>query len=440
VIGSGVDIAAGAIDLPFFPNPAYDPVAAARLLRRSAIDMVLRPYLDQFDDLLDWGHFVARAVAEGSVETASLFRGRAAELSELSPWLDGVGKEGLAVVTGGPGSGKSTLLGVLVCAAHPALADATEVAMAGVRGDLPARNPQLAAVHARDREVAEMQASIAAQLGLEEPPEGWAAGLATVLAGVPGNPVVALDALDEARDPFAVLNELIVPLVEARRPDGTPACRLLLGFRPAHTFDGLVAEAGSSGLLVDLDDVPPTVLAEDLRTFVSDVLRRGGYGPAALRHARETLASQVAETLVSPPPAPAGDPRWGQFLVAQLFAGYLSHLEPVTDAGAAADLARTVPTTVPGVFELDMAARSPSSPWMRPLLAAVAHAHGPGMPRRIIRSVIGLFHPRGPPPSRCRVTRISVGRSSRGAAFCVPTWTPRGRSYTGSSTRRSPII
>jgi energy-coupling factor transporter ATP-binding protein EcfA2 len=69
----------------------------------------------------------------------------------------------LVVVTGSPGAGKSALLGVLVCAAHPQLRHATQDVWRTAAAR-PSENPALAAVHARQRSMAEITASLGRQL------------------------------------------------------------------------------------------------------------------------------------------------------------------------------------------------------------------------------------------------------------------------------------
>ena len=109
--------------------------------------------------------------------------------------------------------GKSALLGVLVCAAHPRLRESTQQ-LWWVAAHRPSQNPHLAAVHAHQRGVAEITASLGRQplgsYGARYPgPEVFPGGevfpadartpaeLIVAIAGLAVRPVIVLDALDE---------------------------------------------------------------------------------------------------------------------------------------------------------------------------------------------------------------------------------------------------
>ncbi|WP_148588914.1 hypothetical protein [Streptomyces sp. WAC01526] len=62
-------------------------------------------------------------------------------------------------MTGGPGSGKSALLGVVVCAAHLHLRSATHHLWRHIV-TRPSANDRLVAVHARQRGVRDLTASL----------------------------------------------------------------------------------------------------------------------------------------------------------------------------------------------------------------------------------------------------------------------------------------
>ncbi|WP_460492409.1 hypothetical protein [Dactylosporangium cerinum] len=67
----------------------------------------------------------------------------------------------------------------------------------------------------------------------------------------------------------------------------------------------------------------------------------------------------------------------------------------------ASELGRRVPMTLPDLLELDLTVRA-GVRWLRPVLAAVAHARGDGMPARIIghaaRAFLGVQIPEEAPP------------------------------------------
>jgi hypothetical protein len=153
------------------------------------------------------------------------FTGRVDQLRRLATWMDSHndladpsgrddgGGAGLRVVTGNSGVGKSALLGVLVCAAHPRLRESTQQ-LWWVAAHRPSQNPHLAAVHAHQRGVAEITASLGRQplgsYGARYPgPEVFPGGEVfpadartpaepiVAIAGLAVRPVIVLDALDE---------------------------------------------------------------------------------------------------------------------------------------------------------------------------------------------------------------------------------------------------
>lgn len=147
-------------ELPFFRNPRQpNPAAEAA----AAVEPAAAPFLDP---ALDEEHFRDRAAGHGPAAgrvTAGCFTGRAPQLRKLAAWLDGDGDGGVTVVTGGPGAGKSALLGLLVCAAHPGLRGVTQD-LWWAAAARPSENPELAAVHARQRALPVILGSLTAQL------------------------------------------------------------------------------------------------------------------------------------------------------------------------------------------------------------------------------------------------------------------------------------
>ncbi|MGH3900951.1 MAG: hypothetical protein ACRDTA_22450 [Pseudonocardiaceae bacterium] len=284
-------------DLPFFRNPTYVNDSRNRL--RTHLEPELLPFLDDLHEGLDTKHFLERAagvgrLAEHADGLVGCFSGRERELRRLSPWMNGVGDEALAVVTGSPGVGKSALLGVLVCASHPQLREPTKPVW-----DRVAQAPYpildgLAAVHARGRGLGQIVESITAQLGI--PTEVSTIELVSQMSERTTPAVVVLDALDEADGAETILNELLLPMIGARRANGSAAVRLLVGLRRYDEFQPLLALARKSELFVDLDDVPGEVLEDDLNNYVTELLRAV---PAYRRHGAVygAFASEVARVL-----------------------------------------------------------------------------------------------------------------------------------------------
>lgn len=371
-----LDPAQNVPELPFFPNPRFvdDPQRQAR----QAIESPLRSFLDELDDVFDAEHFLGRV--------GSHFAGRRRQLRDLARWMDGAEPaSGLRVVTGSPGVGKSALLGALVCAAHPILSAAVPHVRARLEAaGCPSRNAYLGAVHARQRRVPELVDSLVRQFGLPQPGRGRSVeGLIGELAGLPVTPVIVVDAVDEALDPKRVIRDFLLPLVGARQLDDTPVCRLLVGFRPWQEFRLLRRMAAEDYGLTDLDTVAPAELRADLEEYLQTRLADvTGYESAAQRPVRERLATTIAGRLVDDEAAP-GQPEWGAFLVAGMFAGYLDHVPPVTSLNKAEKLGATAPRSLPEVLELELGARHDRAE-LRATLAAVAHAVGEGAPAEVV--------------------------------------------------------
>ncbi|MFD1152548.1 AAA family ATPase, partial [Saccharothrix hoggarensis] len=397
VTASLVDISAD-VEPAFFPNPAYDPGSRSRL--RASVDPGVLPFLDDLDEGLDARHFLERATGLGRLtDTGSglvgCFTGRDRELRRISPWLN-VGDEPLCVVTGSPGAGKSALLGVLVCAASPSLRDATRPIWEDV-AQPPLPVADLAAVHARQRGLAAVAASIARQLGLPE--NSTPADLVTALRDRSVRPVLVLDALDEADDPDSLVTGLLLPLTDPDAP-GTPV-RLLVGVRRYDAFAPLFERAW----LVDLDQVDRWVLEDNLFHYVSRLLRttaeyrEDGGVVGAFAHA-------VASVLAAPDAD--GRRKWGPFLVAGLYTRHFITANAervVTDPASAGDLGRRVPTDLRGVLELDLELESGQF-WLRPVMTALAHARGAGMPVSVLTRIAHVFADADRPTPRPTTAQI----------------------------------
>ncbi|MDX8146931.1 hypothetical protein SK854_32785 [Lentzea sp. BCCO 10_0061] len=373
-----IDPAQPVPELPFFPNPLYADNPQRRA--RQAIEAPLRGFLDELDDVFDPEHFLSRV--------GTHFTGRRRQLRELTLWMDGgAPTSGLRVVTGSPGVGKSALLGMLVCAAHPVLADAVP----HIRGRLeaaaqPSRNHYLGAVHARQRTCDEIVASLGRQFGLVEPFAGWSSRrLIRELSELPVTPVIVVDAVDEALDPVRVVTDLLIPLATAEQLDGGPVCRLLVGLRPWDEFALLRNMAAASRELLDLDKVGASEFRKDVKEYVATKLADlENYALAGQRAVREQLARTIAGQLVPESKLPA---EWGAFLVAGLFAEYLDSRAAATTKESARRLGEVVPRSLPGVLELELGAR-PDRTRLRATLAVLAHAKGDGMPIEVLELLL----------------------------------------------------
>ncbi len=385
VHGSLLDLAQDPPSLPFFPNPHHRPAGAVPQPVRGAgaaqVDV---------DEGMDPRHFIRAASGLGgpAADDAGCFRGRTTELVTLTEWFAGHDTARVRVVTGSAGAGKSAIIGMLVCAAHPALRQATRHVWSRADG-MPQAHPRLAAVHARQRSLPEVVASVARQLGHRGPGHDLrtARELLAALREAEDPPVVVIDALDEAVGHEELLNGLVLPLATADRADGRPVCRLLVGMRKWPEFAPLTELAAT----VDLDDVDTTRLRRDLEDYVSDLLRRHEpYDDERYVAARQRFARAVAGRLTGEAHR-ANPDRWGEFLIAGLYANhFLASPAPVDDQAEAARIGEAVPHALPDVFELDLAGR-PGAPQLRAVLAALSYAHGDGMPALTLRQATAAF-------------------------------------------------
>ena len=385
--------------LTFFRNPGYEQPRASVL---SEVDDGLVPMLDE---AFDPRHFMYRGAgteALGFGLGQGYFRGRDREVATLARWLNGQGPA-LQVVTGKPGVGKSALVGVLVCAAHPRLRDRTKPLWSSLCAK-PARNDRLAVVHARRRSLEEIADSLARQMGAtgaDRPVGGWdAEGLAR-LANAPqqASYTLVIDALDEADQPQDVTQALLMPLAQTVHIEHGAAVRLLVGTRPEPQFSRLLELARTTGGLTDLDQAGANEVHQALLAYLRDLLANTDYASLGTYTAGEALAEAIAKRLTGVnDPADSRDIErplgWGEFLVAGLYLRHILSLPFEHDPARAEELGLAVPLGLPGLLELDLARRS-EQPWLRPVLAAVAHAEGLGMPERVIAHIAPRLTPSG---------------------------------------------
>ncbi|MFJ5561217.1 hypothetical protein ACIQCD_28330 [Streptomyces sp. NPDC093250] len=381
----------------FFENPLYrsEYVDTVLAVREGALGTFLRDLDPAFDPV----HYLTRASGDPdrrAVTGQCYFTGRDEQLVELSAWIDGVeGQQGnLRVVTGSPGVGKSALIGMLVCAAHPKLKPLATGVMSRVSPErLPSVNDRFIAVHARGLSLNEVIDSLARQLGVKQQagrrwnPRDFCFEVVNRREGVP---VVVLDALDEATEPEAILNQLLLPLAQIRGRSGTSGCRLMVGVRPWRQFEPLLAAAREAGGLVDLDQIEPGRVRKELAEYARALFAGSTlYAGPERRTFRSEAADAIAEALAR---ADMG----GRFLVAGLYVHFLTTLpaEQVTTRS----VAEQVPRSLGDVLELHLRGLKDGQDWLRPVLAALGRAKGEGMSRRLLACAARAFIP-NPDPS-----------------------------------------
>ncbi|MEV6855420.1 ATP-binding protein [Streptomyces microflavus] len=391
---SRIPLTASIDGLPFFPNPGYqDP--------GSILSVVDAGIASMLDEALDPRHFMLRGASAEPLERGlghGYFRGREAEVHALTSWLNGRGP-GFNLVTGKPGVGKSALLGVLVCAAHPKLRAETQTLWSSLPVK-PGLNERLAVVHARRRDLAQITDSLARQMGASEadrPAGGWETHDLIKLAQSPlCEPfTLVIDALDEAEKPDDITQALLLPLARAALGQN-PSLRLLVGSRPNSRFAALSELAEDTGAVLDLDCAKPYDVYTALLQYVQDLLAIDTpYEARGTADAAIALAAGIAARLtgINDPTWPQGKtrlPEWGEFLVAGLYVRHVLTLPTERDPERARTLGLAVPMELPDLLELDLARRA-DQPYLRPVLAALAHAEGRGMPERTLAHIAAAF-------------------------------------------------
>ncbi|MFF5537892.1 hypothetical protein ACFY71_36450 [Streptomyces cinerochromogenes] len=372
---------------PFFKNPSYQITPHARLLMRAEAEV--REFAEQLDEGLDAIHFATRATGtphQTRMSGRCFFAGRESQLADLSQWMDEGRGSSLRVVTGSPGAGKSALIGVLVCLSHPDLYEATPAVASKIPSQLqPSYRESIAAVHARGRDLQQILSSIARQLNItrQDEEELTSARLIQEILDANADPVIIVDALDEAIRPVDVMSNLLLPLSNARNAQGEPACKMLVGTRPWSQLDVLLKAAERNGGLTNLDEIPSVTVQKDLKQYIGDLLRdHPFYRDAKQKSAVQQIAESVAGVL-------AHKDVVGAFLIAGLFV----HQIGVELAGkSVAEICAVVPRSLPQMLELHLAQlKSQNRRWMRPIMAALAHAKGEGMPAAVIQAASVAF-------------------------------------------------
>jgi WD40 repeat protein len=397
VTGTWLD---GAPEPPFLVNPNRSRDQALTELTQK-VDAAVRPFLDA-EVGLDPTHFTDRATGR-VLATPYLrhpeqgcFSGRLDQLRTIAVWLAAESTTGLHVVTGEAGSGKSALLGIIVCAGHPELRRATENLWQSAEDEIELPEvPGLVAVHLRQRSLSGAARAIARQLGLLESVDLEGMGSKALVAAIGAlgrQPVILLDALDEASDQQAIVEQLLLPLARPLEGTGRAAARLIVGARRWPEFQHLFDLAGTDQF-IDLERVPLNRLRADLKVYVSDLLGLADE-PVSL-HVRRTLASAVARKLTT------DRPRGGEFLAAALYTNWLLHeRSSVLRDTPPKELAGAIPSTFPEILELELRARRDGDDlmrgWSRPVLSLLGHAHGNGMPTEVMLRLLRTLVPGEP--------------------------------------------
>jgi hypothetical protein len=365
---------------PCLPNPRHRPEAVPAVQTRRR-DLALRP-----EDLAShWGPR-SRGVMRQN-EPGWLFTGRAELMRRLV--AAATGEAGSVVVTGAAGCGKSAVLARLVTLSDPTFRETYKAEIAGVPADLyPPEGAVDVAVLATGRVPHELLARICYAL---EVPVNVDPGSVPDLADLrtswwtwlsdQDQPVtIVVDALDEASQPRAVLDEVLTQL---EPPKATPArVRLIVGVRSAGRPESATWDAQTAALADRVEaalaarrmrvDQPPLWNTPDLIDYVKLTLRADEESPYGA--ADSAAVTTVAEALA----AKAGT----SYLIARLEAARLATLDRTidpTDPNWLADL----DNGIVGVFRQDLRTTFPDPIDQERavhLLRAVAFAYGRGLP------------------------------------------------------------
>ncbi|MET9598940.1 hypothetical protein [Streptomyces sp. NPDC006459] len=419
---------------PFLPNPAYRGGSAHGSLTAD-VRLPLREFVLACTPGLDPLHFASRAAGDRN-PNAVFFSGRRSQLERIGAWIDGQDADAdggggggadastILAVTGGPGSGKSAILGVVACLLHPDLAPRFAQRVANAVDPFEPRRPEtVLAVHARQLTLQQITDALHEQL-LRQVPDLHSrraatdraatdraatdrAGTDTSLAHLlddlrdAGDVLVVLDALDEAADPAAVADQLLIPLTRATDGDrgSESRARAIVGTRPWwDTFPTLNRHLDARpGSRLDLDLDPADEAARDqLIDDIASYLRKllPPYHPA------RSGTRAIAEELVR-------HNRDGVFLAASLFGHHLLDKPQRMEAGP--------PRSLTEIFELHMDLLSEAEPWVRPVLTVLGRARGQGMPLDLIHAA-ALAH-RPPRPGEPTRTLSDTRRVLTKAAF-----------------------
>jgi WD40 repeat protein len=342
---------------PFLPNPRYIPELPPGVDVATQRRLALQPA----DVIAHWGPRSRGVQLEG--QQGWFFTGRTRALRELVSWL-GQDDRRARVVIGGPGSGKSAVLSRLVTLADSAYRARAPLA-AIPEETVPPVGSVDAAVLAKGKTLIQVVTELADALGLPAPPDDAAAPmLVHAISHREGRTVVVIDAVDEAAEPRALVQELLVPLAQAAH-SGVANLRLLVGTRPDWH-----RHFGSAALLIDLD-APNYLQVEDLTQYVTTLLTSldlpGGRG----YHDHPKVAGMVAAAV-----AATAQP---SFLIGRLVAESLRSRDDLVDV-ARAGWQEAFPATVGAAFDDYLARFGEDEQRVRDLLTPLAYAQGAGLP------------------------------------------------------------
>ncbi|MFJ3841371.1 AAA family ATPase [Streptomyces sp. NPDC090054] len=313
------------------PNPRYQPAqstigpALRQLALTTAVgtDAPLGP-LDNF-----WPERASGRAADN--DPGWYFSGRVSQMRAMTAFLRGDEHERVLIVTGAAGSGKSALLARLVTLSDPGFIEDPRHAdmVAEVPTELrPPRGSIDVAVLARNKSARVVVDDLLTALGTDTsshpdthvPLQELLRLLSRRSSSARKPVVIVIDALDEARDPIALLNALVLPLARlGAAGDNGGSLRLLLGVRSSP----LMGHQGEETLHDDR--------ADQLLQHLTEALRSEGLLPRIVRSDGPSCVDDIAAYVTA-------------LLLAPAYSPYRSSAEAATEA------ARTVADAVAPSF------------------------------------------------------------------------------------------
>ena len=347
---------------PFFLNPRYNPEVAGLSVPEQR----------------DWLSLVRGGpTTTGFYLTGKTGRLQAAE--DLAAWMTRPDLEGLAIVTGSPGSGKSALLALPTLltqqATRTGLLDRAEpgALVQRMAYHLPVGMP-LTAIYARGLNTDQVAQAVAHALNRET---GTASALLEGLETAPlgHRHIMVVDAVDEAASPRILLSGLLLPLSRQ------PSLRVVVGARR-----DVLSRIENAGLNIDLDSPryrDPEALTDYVRRLLLATEEPGVktcYQASAEVKPGAVDAATAEITARATSAATTQDKRSESFLMGKLLALSVRNRPKPVDI-ASQGWKSELPASIIEAFDQDLARLGDKEPLARTLLAALAWAKGPGLPR-----------------------------------------------------------
>jgi hypothetical protein len=326
------------------------------------------------------GFFIPKAQGTDPGELTWYFEGRQRERRAIADWLR-TNSTGLLVVTGPAGSGKSAVLGNVVVHTNPKLRELLIRTGRVDRLPAPEQPPDNvfdAAVLLTGLPTSEVVDRLAAEIGLAaqapdlQPTAAKMDELLRAIATRAEPLTVLVDALDEAQEPLEVATAVI------RRLAAVPDCRVVVGSRrstnegpdlpepmDSKLLDALKGVGGITTITVDHD---PAAVSSYVKRRLSDARPKW---PAELR-IDDAAISAVARSISS---------RDRHFLYARLAVHELIARPELLTAEHAPQLNALLARDHRSLFSAAVRRLAAADPDFVPLLDALAHARGRGLPR-----------------------------------------------------------